>query len=685
MNAATQPSMLAPSNSVGVVGMRLAHACSLRPLENLPEGLDAIANRWIGKVRRAFAGQSTILEQTAKRAFHHCQQLDDVASDALIEKISQGREWLTCDPLEAKQQLAEVLGTVGQVSLRLLGMRPHQVQYMGALALHRGLLAEMATGEGKTLTVALAGVLAGLSGRPCHVLTVNDYLAERDAALMSPLYQACGVSVSAIGSELEHQERPAYYASDVVYLTAKEFLADYLRDALARRAGNDPRRLGFLNWLLPNAVEDVRQDVLQIRGLHTAIVDEADSILIDEAVTPLILSAPRESGGLAQAVQQISSLADSMRRGDDYQLSPRAQTITLTDAGRQKVDRIAGQLPKLWRAPPRREELMRQALTVRHFFHPGEHYLVQEGKVVLLDTSTGRTTPGRTLNAGLHQAIEAFEGLDVTDPNESLTQMSFQGFFRRFRRLSGCTGTAWESADEFWEVYGLQVVRIPTHRPRIVRERPPVVTTNEQAKWRAVCDEVIAEHASGRPVLVGVRSVAASEAIADVLRERGCNPLVLNAHSHAQEADIIAAAGQPGAITIATNMAGRGTDIRLDESVKDKGGLHVVIAEANDSPRVDRQLAGRCGRQGDPGSVTRFLSMTDAVVGRYLLMVHQRLLHALRKNLPKFEHRLIVGAFDAAQRRAEREAFERRLSVLRSDDWNESALPFALTGTGERS
>lgn len=685
MNASTKPSMLAPPNAEAIFGMRLEQACSLRPLENLPEGLDAYANRWLGRLRRVMTGRARLLEETAKLAQVQCQRLDDCSSDLLVEKMSKAREWLTCDPLEAKRQLAEVLGTVGQLSFRLLGMRPHKEQYMGALALHRGLLAEMATGEGKTLTVALAGVLAGLSGRPCHVLTVNDYLAERDASTMSSLYHACGVSVAAIVSTLDHRERPAYYASDVVYLTAKEFLADYLRDALARRAGKDSRRLSFLNWLLPDASGDLSRDLLQIRGLHTAIVDEADSILIDEAVTPLILSAPRESGGLAQAVQIISELADAMRRGDDYQLSQRGQTILLTDSGMKRVERIANQLPKLWRSGPPREELLRQALTVRHFFHPGEHYLVQDKKVVLLDTSTGRTTPGRTLSAGLHQAIEAFEGLEITDPNESLTQMSFQGFFRRFRRLSGCTGTAWESADEFWEVYGLEVVRIPTHRPRIVQERLPVIAENEQAKWQAVCKEVMAEHAKGRPVLVGVRSVAASEAIADLLRAQGCSPAVLNALSHAQEAEIVAAAGQPGAITIATNMAGRGTDIRLGEGVVEKGGLHVVIAEANDSPRVDRQLAGRCGRQGDPGSVTRFLSLSDSIVGRYLFAAHQRLLEAFRKNSPKVQERLIASAFQSAQRRAEREAFERRLSVLRSDDWHESALPFGIAGAGDKA
>lgn len=680
MNALTQPSLLAMPGR-DALDLRLPQACALRPFEALPEGLDAAANVWIGRIRRVFGGDAGRLSEDAQRALEACQMLDEVSPQALQDRLVRARECLSLDPRDAKGRLAVILGAIGQIAHRQLGMRPYKVQYMGALALHRGLLAEMATGEGKTLTVALAGVLAGLSGRPCHVLTANDYLAQRDADTMQPLYAACAVSVASVTSSIAHSERPARYAGDVVYLTAKELLADYLRDELARRAGSDGRRLAFLHWLAPGQPPGV-SNLVQVRGLHTAIVDEADSILVDDAVTPLILSAPRESGGLSDAVNRISKLADEIRHGEDYSLTVRAQTAVLTEAGRRQLDRLAQTLPRLWRPAPRREELMRQALVVRHFFKAGEHYLVRDGEVVLLDGATGRMTPGRTLSAGLHQAIEAYEGLEISDPSESLTQMSFQGFFRRFRRLSGCTGTALEAADELWSVYGLTVVRIPTHRPRIVNERRPVVAQTPEERWQLICEEVMAEQAAGRPVLVGVRSVPASETIARLLRQRGCEPAVLNALSHAQEAEIVAGAGQPGVVTIATNMAGRGTDIRLAETVVAGGGLHVIIAEPNDSARVDRQLAGRCGRQGDPGSVSRYVCLQDSVAHRYLLPMHRELSERLRGRWANLRDQWVVWASRGAQRRAEQEAFERRLSVLRSDDWQESALPFGLGGEG---
>jgi preprotein translocase subunit SecA len=554
----------------------------------------------------------------------------------------------------------------------VLGMNPDPVQYMGALALQKGLVAEMATGEGKTLTVGLAGILAGWTGRPCHILTVNDYLAQRDAQTMSSLYVAAGVQVHSITAEVDPAERVVRYGADVVYLTAKELLADYLRDQLAIQSGRGPRQQAFRCWL--NETADLtgapQGGQLQWRGLHTAIVDEIDSILIDEAVTPLILAAPRDSRGLAQAVRLISDFANTLQAEMDYRVSLRARTITLEDRARVALAQVSGELPVLWRPAPRREELLRQALEVRHFYHAGEHYLVQSGEVVLLDTFTGRLTPGRSLTAGMHQAIEAFEGLEITEPNESLTQMSFQAFFRRFRRLCGCSGTVWEAASELWGVYGVQVVRIPTHRPRIVVERALSQHPDQRSKWAAVVADVQAELARGRPVLVGVRSVTSSEQLAQLLQSAGLQPQVLNALTHDQEAEIIAQAGQPGRLTIATNMAGRGTDIRLGPGVADRGGLHVVIAEVNDSARVDRQLAGRCGRQGDPGSVSLHLSEEDSLMRQHVATAWQ---HAK----PLLGHpRAIRWVLHQAQRQAESEAYARRLSVLRNDDWMSSALPF---------
>ncbi|WP_420903572.1 hypothetical protein [Candidatus Magnetaquiglobus chichijimensis] len=619
------------------------------------------------------------LARQSREALVACEALSDLTDDALREQLDALRARLRLDPAEGKGFLIQTLGCVGQMAFRHLGLKPYPVQFMGALAMHRGLLAEMATGEGKTLTVGLAGVLAGFSGRACHIITANDYLAHRDAEEMVRLYRACGLSVSSIVSTQEPVERAIHYASDVVYLTAKELLADYLRDEIGSGSWEQRSQAAFMAWLKGAAGMQPPGRVL-VRGVHTAIVDEADSILIDEAVTPLILAAHRESRGLADAVMSVSRLADTLIEGEDYSSDIQGKSVHLHQSALDRLTLLVREIPVVWRPTPRREELLRQAIFVRLFFKPGHHYVVQEGKVVLLDEFTGRMTPGRSLTAGLHQAIEAHEGLVITDPNESLTQMSFQAFFSRFRKLSGCTGTAWEAAAELWRVYGLLVVRIPEHRCRQTVYRPPVITRTRSDKWQAVLDGVLKEHGLGRPVLVGVRSVHASEALAERLRNAGCSVRVLNALTHEQEADIVSQAGQAGVITIATNMAGRGTDIRLGDGVVERGGLHVIVAEINDSLRVDRQLAGRCGRQGDPGSVSIHLSLDDDLAVR-LLPDSVRGLFSLLAG--RFVHGLgfvAQRAFRWAQSRVEAEAFARRWSVLKSDEWMRSALPFEGRG-----
>ncbi len=624
---------------------------SLAPLDELPQGLDAffhgLQGRWLRR-----RGQAAGLARDAALALQACEALSGADAVELERRLADARAWMSLDVREAKGHLVEVLAVVGQMAARTLGMQPYAVQFMGALAIQRGALAEMATGEGKTLTVALAGVMAGFSGRTCHVITANDYLARRDAQEMAPLYQACGLTVASMGTELEPEERARRHAADLVYLTAKELLADHLRD----RIGQGPRLL--------------------VRGLHTALVDEADSILIDEAVTPLILSAQRPSLGLADAVRQVSALADTLVAGLEYDVVPRGRLVTLGEGARTALAALAARLPEHWRATPRREELLRQALTVRHFFESGKQYVVQEGEVVLLDEFSGRMTPGRTLTAGLHQAIEAHEGLEITDPNQALTQMSFQTFFRRLRKLSGCSGTAWEAADELWRVYRLRVIRIPTHRPRQTRYHPPVLVRDGEQKWQRIAEEAARECAAGRAVLVGVRSVGASLALAERLRALHCPVRVLNALEHAHEAEIIASAGQAGLATIATHMAGRGTDIHLGPGVAGRGGLHVIIAECNDSVRVDRQLAGRCGRQGDPGSVATYLCLEDELAQRQLPVQLRQLLDLLARRRPGQAAWLAALAFRWAQRKAQRQAFQRRWSVLRQDDWMQSALPF---------
>lgn len=650
----------------------------LPPPRRLPEGADRIGDWVRGALRRRPSHARALLRQ-AQASAEACAALAGCTDAELSDRLTAAREAVRCDPLAARGRLVETLAVVGEAAFRALGLRPYPVQFMGALALHHGWLAEMATGEGKTLTVSLAAVLAAWSGRPCHVVTANDYLAERDAQHMRALYARCGVTVASVVAALDHEARPSQYDADVVYLTAKELLADHLRDQLAARAGADPGRLALRRWL--GVPSPQRMPVLLVRGLHTAIVDEADNVMIDEAVTPLILSAPRESLGLAEAVRAVSALADALVAGHDYELLPRQRTVNIGQGARRALAARASALPAVWRSEPRREELLRQALTVRHFIRRDHQYVIDDGKIVLLDEFTGRLTPGRTLTAGLHQAVEAREGLEVTDPSESLGQMSFQSFFRRFPRLAGTSGTAREARGELWRIYGLGVLPIPTHRPRRARMEPVRVFETAERKWAAVVELVASLHRDGHPVLVGVRSVQASQQVADRLQARGLPFSLLNAVLHAQEATIVAHAGEPGRITVATNMAGRGTDIALAPGVAETGGLQVVIAEANESGRIDRQLAGRCGRQGDPGRVWTLLSLDDGLAERFLWPAARAgLSAAMRADVGGRANAVAARALRMAQRRAEADAFARRRGVLKNDDWLDQALPFEAGG-----
>ena len=650
---------------------------ALPRLQKLPENLDA----WVHRMQGRYARRAALprgLAQLAAQCTERCGALDTLDEAALDTCLDEVRMALRRDPSGAKGQLVQALAVIGQLALRALGMRPYTVQFMAALAMHRGHLAEMSTGEGKTLTVALAAVLAGLSGRPCHVVTANDYLAQRDAQEMAGLFSRCAVAASFIVADMPPELRARAYEAEVVYVAPKELLADFLRDQLAFRTQPDPARQVFRRWLgrAPDDVQPAAQTL--VRGLHSVIVDEADSVLIDEAVTPLILSVKRPSPGLTDAVQTVSRAADAMQLGVHYVLEARMRTVRLTEAAQLALAELEQILPPVWRAPARREALLRQALTARAFFRAGHQYLVVDGEVVLIDEFTGRLTPGRSLSAGLHQAIEAREGVAITDPNESLAQMSFQAFFRGFRRLAGCTGTAWEAREELWQVYRLAVLRIPTHRPRRVEQHTPRLCVDKAGKWAALARQLRDHQRSGQPVLVGVRSVSSSLALAEQCRALAVPVAVLNAEQHAEEAGIVSLAAQPGQVTIATNMAGRGTDIRLDEPVRSRGGLQVVIAETNESGRIDRQLAGRCGRQGDPGSVAVWYCLEDEVLRRFLPDWVCRALGVLHRLAPALAATQAQRIFAWAQRRAERDAHRRRVAVLQSDDWLASALPFEV-------
>jgi len=566
------------------------------------------------------------------------------------------------------------LAAIREAADRKLGMRPFPVQLAGALALHRGLLAEMATGEGKTLTAGLAAIFAGWARRPCHVVTVNDYLVERDSEWLRPLYTFCGVRVGCVTGWMQPPERLKGHGCDVTYTTSKELLADFLRDRLRLGPFQDPARRLIRQMLSPQLQA---QDGLVMRGLHTAIVDEADSVLIDEAVTPLIIAAPRPNESLREAARLACDMVAGLDPISDYHAELRYKEIELTRSGLRKLVEQANHLPGLWQGQERRLELVTQALVAREFFHRDKQYIIENDQVVIVDEFTGRPMPQRTWRQGMHQAVEAKEGLPISDPSETVARLSFQRFFRCFHRLSGMTGTAYESAGEFWQVYRLPVVRIPVNRRCIREQWPDRVFADEQSKREAILTEIQRLHATGRPLLVGTRSVLVSEWFAGGLAERGLEVKLLNATKLKEEAQIVALAGEEGRITIATNMAGRGTDIKLGRGVVRLGGLHVIATERHESGRVDRQLFGRSGRQGDPGSAQAFVSAEDELVRRYLPMITQRALHKVLCWKTPSHTRLAAAAFKQAQGKAQALAFQQRRNVLQSDLWLEESLSFA--------
>ena len=638
------------------------------------QGLDAWVHGLAGRYQRR-AGQLADLDRQATEIDARAPDwaaLDDATLRQRLQEV--GRQFRRVGGV-SRETLTAALAGIREASQRTLGLRPFHVQLIGALALHRGFLAEMATGEGKTLTAGLSAVLAGWTKRPCHIVTVNDYLVERDAAWLAPLYTFCAVRVGCVTGAMDPSARQKGYACDVTYTTSKELLADFLRDRLRLGTLIHPTRRLVRRMLDPRAT----LDGIVMRGLHTAIVDEADSLLIDEAVTPLIISASHKNELLKEAGLAAEQIASTLNPDADYRTNLRYREIELTESGHQKVQQRAGHLPGLWRGTDRRQELVRQALVAREFHLRDKHYIIAEGKIVIVDEFTGRPMPQRTWREGLHQAIEAKEGLQLSDPSETIARLSFQRFFRCFHRLSGMTGTAREATGEFWQVYKLPVIALPTNQPCIRQHWPDRHFTTDTEKWSAVVEEITRLHATGRPLLVGTRSVLASERLASRLSERGLDFKVLNATRFKEEAEIVALAGQPGRITIATNMAGRGTDIKLGPGVAAVGGLHVMATERHEAGRVDRQFFGRAARQGDPGSAQAFVSAEDELIRRHLpKSVHAILNRSLQNHLPGGAQ-IARAAFQLAQRQAQKLAFKQRRSVLRSDTWLEESLSFAGT------
>ena len=540
---------------------------------------------------------------------------EELRGESDADLLRRGRElrWQAKTRPRLVDLLPEAYALVREAALRVLGFQHFAVQIQGGIALFEGHVAEMQTGEGKTLTATLPAFLRGLTGRGCHIVTVNDYLANRDAETMGPIYQRLGLSVGCIQTPMQTEERRTAYAKDITYGTAKEIGFDFLRDRL--RTGADGSS-GYRrrNGLIPGVASIGGEAPVQ-RGHYFALIDEADSILIDEARTPLIIGLTQPNTAATVNLFRWSQRA-SMRleRDLEFVYEPDRRMAYLTDRGCRKVLLMAK--PSLLDCvdAERMYKHVEQALASRYGFQRDRDYVVVDDKIVIVDESTGRQMDGRKWQDGLHQAIEAKELVPITAATGQAARVTVQTYFRQYEHVCGMTGTAVQARRELNHTYAISVSPIPTNRPCIRTGRPPRIFATAAAKRRAVVQEVVRLHAAGRAILVGTPSVDASEALGRALSDCGIEHQILNARFHEKEAEVVARAGQTGGVTIATNMAGRGTDIQLDERVRDSGGLHVIATEMHSSARIDRQLVGRAARQGDPGSFQFFLSLEDELL-----------------------------------------------------------------------
>ncbi len=589
------------------------------------------------------------------------QPLKHVGNDEVARRFHDSLKGLKASarPMDEASALATVFACVGEGSRRSLGLWPHPVQFTGARLLLSGCLAEMQPGEGKSLVAALAAAVMAASGAAAHVISTNDYLAERDCAEMSPLFAFFGLAASFVKGGMEADERRAAYAHPICYVSGKELVFDYLKDRLAGH-GLLPARVSRLHAMWHGGRADAAAPTLP--ALHFAIVDEADSVLIDEARTPMILS--REAPGLYEPalLRWAIEAARGLQAGRDFDLAS-GRLVELRPSALRACAPLPQGVRAAWRSRSWRELLLRQALTALHLFVRDQHYILSDGKVQIVDESTGRVMADRSWEQGLHQLIEVKEGLEVSNARETLSRMTFQRFFLRYYLLSGLTGTAAEASRELWTVYRLRVKRLPPHRANQRARAPDCCVPTLAQKWHVVADHAMAAAARSQPVLVGTRSVEASEQIAAELARRGVEHVVLNARQDADEARIVAQAGTPGRITVATNMAGRGTDIKPTPEARQAGGLHVLLTEFHESPRVDRQLFGRCGRQGDPGTQQAIVSLQDPLFAEQ----PRWLRHAVAASRGRLRRFWLERLVRMAQARAERSAYRTRMQTLRQD------------------
>ncbi len=649
--------------------LRLSHAAPY-PERDIPQR--GVVEEWLHGAVAQLPRRPSLLGQRALRRVA-AQAAADRGWAAEALGIDGGA--LACTALATSlrrswrpQVVGRALAFVREVAALTLGMRPYDVQIMAAAALLQGQVAEMQTGEGKTLAAALAAAVAGLAGRRVHVITVNDYLAQRDGEALVPFFARLGLRAGFVVHETTPEARRVAYAAPVTYVSNKEVAFDYLRDAIRRRAAPTAT-----HQLLARLGGTVPAEALVMRGLDFAITDEADSVLVDEARTPLIISGEGPADADYARAQEALALVTGLVQGEDYLLDRQERRVDLTKEGQRRIAAQTEAMGPDWGSVLARSELVRRALSAQFLFERDVHYLVRDDKVQIIDEYTGRIMADRFWNDGLQQMVEAKEGCAPSRARTSIARITYQKFFARYRHLCGMSGTLAEIAPELRAVYGLEIARIPTHRPSRRIAEPAVIVPDATAKWQLIAARALELAQAGRPVLIGTRSVAASDRASRLLHAAGMDHALLNAAQDAKEAAVVAQAGNPGRVTVATNMAGRGTDIRLGTGVAERGGLAVIVSERHDAARIDRQLAGRCARQGEPGSLHVILSLEDALLDPLRLHTPGRLLLRLAAGRPG----LARGLFTMMQKREERRHRQIRQQLMRFETRMERAMSFA--------
>lgn len=612
-------------------------------------------------------------ERLVKAIIKRSASIADSSDAELDSLLHSSRDRLKIEGIN-RSTITESFAVIREVSGRVLGMRHHHTQIRVSISLLRGCIAEMATGEGKTLAATLACATAGLAGIPVHVVTINDYLAQRDGEEMTPLYEALGLSVGIITHDAELAERRQTYSCDICFCSNKELTFDFLKDRLVLDGSENARVLQAA--LLTK--DSQWAEKLLLRGLHFAIVDEADSVLIDEARTPLIISGQESFGQREEMLlRQAMEIAAEYQKGIHFEENEDA-SIHITPSGERLLIELAADLEGLWKSSFYRDPLVRQALLALHVYHLDRDYIVdEEGLVQIVDPYTGRVMPGRSWGQGLQQMIEMKEACELTKPRETNAEISYQNFFRKYHHLSGMTGTVTEVASEILDVYRLRSETIPllkvSQRKTLLRE----VYQTEVQKLTRIANIVAAQAGVGQPILIGTNAVSSSEAISKILSDQGLKHTVLNARQDEDEAGIVTLAGELGAVTVATSMAGRGTDIKLSNAAKEAGGLHVIVTELQDARRIDRQLAGRSARQGDPGMASEILSMEDRLIKKMSGPFIRNLSAFFATTNISMPSWLGMRVQKNCQKRIEKSHYGQRLQLIKSDGKRQQTMAFA--------